>query len=192
MKSSRLIEYADGSAEVVDAIELYKIAESFAATYGLGGCKTLSEFVRMIDEEDPSVLNGFITANGIRTKAIQDETPSRPSKTYIPNTPESKGKKKEPDEVIKVSNRNTLTHFLKKWGANKDQIKDAIADIDSGKIKVSKNDYSHITSETLLDPNFDFDGTLKMMSEDTKNAVKINIGWDTLNKKQRESNGGRK
>ena len=71
------IPFPDGSIIKTDLEYLFSIADGMAAHYGIGRCKTFTEFVKMVDEEDPVIVAGLLNAANIRIKAMygldQDE-----------------------------------------------------------------------------------------------------------------------
>lgn len=171
------ITFADNTSAKANLKDLIEKSDFFAFNYGLGGCKTLSEFVDMINQEDPLLIEVLLRAATNRINA-------------------SNGKKDgmlEIDPTIsKISNvvateKNILIAFLRDMGADQKELNEAIKRIDSGQIQVPVHDYSWITSEKLLDPKFPIQEVLDQMKEDEKRSIKINVSADTLlGKKKRK------
>lgn len=171
-------QYADGSSETIDPSVLFEYADFIASNYGMGSNKTLSEFVKSVNNEDPLVLEGMMNAAANRLDRMYGDGKS--TNVRRNTTIDESLKQFEKTNNVKFHNeRDKLVSFLKQMGASSDAIKEAVKEVDSGKIKISENDYSWITPETLWSPDFDFKGTLKKMSEDIKNSIKINVSGVT-------------
>lgn len=170
------ISYADGSCERTDPTDLFERADLLLHVYGLGGCKSFTEFVDMVNEEDPFIINGLLTAAEKRVAEQNGSKVSRSNNHYNKKSYIKKEKTNSPDN---------LALFLKEMGANRQEIDETLAKAKSGKIEVPMNDYSYITPEVLNDPDFDFKGTLKQMSEDRKKSINFTVSDATLKAKEK-------
>ncbi len=168
-------EYADGSIELIDPAELFEYADVIASMYGMGSSKSLTEFVKRINEEDPLILTGMLNAASARLERTYGDGKNTTSHDINYGIEEAIAKT---DKSKMQNGRGKLVNFLRQMGATDDEIKEGIKKIETGKIKISENDYSWIKPETLNSPNFDFEGTLKKMSEDRKNSVKIEVSHE--------------
>ncbi len=178
--------YADGSTELVDLSELFEISDAFASMYGLGSSKNLTDFVQKVNNEDPLVIEGMMNAAAIRLeKQYGDGSKSVHRKIdYGIDETISNLDSQTKDKLQKT--KGQLVNFLRQMGTSDKEIKDGLSKIESGKIKVSENDYSWITPDILNSPNFDFEATLKKMSEDRKNSVQIKVSHEKYERKCKE------
>jgi hypothetical protein len=139
----------------------------------------------MINSEDPHILlemqkvakERIESTFGISHKDNPVSTTvkmlsAKPSKKTIPSTKKS----------TFGDSPESLNQFLIEFGVPKEQIREAVAKVKSGKIKLPSRDYSWITTEVISDPNFDIKGVLSQMSEDRKNSINFKVGLDTLQK----------
>ena len=169
------VRFADGSSFLVDPIELFEICDLFASMYGLGANKSLSEFVDMINKEDPVIVNGLMDAATIRLKATNGISDT--NKPTIPRIQDSIPVVNDNNDVKKVraSNQKVLTKFLREWGATDKEIKEAK---EKAKNVKGLRDFSWITPDILASDNFDIKTVLRQMKEDREKAVNINVSLD--------------
>lgn len=192
-----VIELPSGIRTRYELDEFYELIDYFAYRYGLGGCRSLEEFGKMINETDPAFLNLLFAAsqNNIRKEAGEDdEIPhgkiqnlESVAKTEL-NKIKSKSKRLFGDAKQTAQNAQSvksvpkMKSFLKSWGVSNEEMKAAERKLSEGKIEL--NDYSHIDKKTLLSMSpEEFRETLKSMSEDNKKSVNFNISMDTLRRK---------
>jgi hypothetical protein len=170
---------SSGEEIYFDWTELLKISDFFASMYGIGSCKSFSEFIGMINEEDPFIVFGLMEAASDRMKKMYG---SSSDEVQPEISPEISNKKVHTASPIKTSRATPqyLMQFLRDFGASSASLEEAQKKISQGKIRIPEGDYSWITSKTLSDPNFDFKGTLEKMSKDRKNALNIRVSMDTL------------
>jgi len=163
------------------------MADFYAATYGLGHHKTLTDFVEMINNEDPVVLTGLANAVHKRIKATYG------SKDNLPQNYNSGGEvgisstNKSPRENInkgKCDGVGYMSMFLKEWGATDQQIKEAKKKVENSNHKF--NDYSWLTPDKLTDPNLDIKEVFKMMNDDIKHGANIKVSLETRNARDKK------
>jgi len=174
------IKFADGEIyRDIDLSEFYEKVDFFASSYGLGSNRTLSDYAKMIDEEDPIVLYGLTRAALIRIRASH----GLETKDEIGDIFTSKTERYVEKENRGADNKGMLTRFLLDFGASKDEIK--LAEEKLKNMKVPEEDFSWITPEKLISPDFDFKGTLRRMNDCNKRSVNVNVSLDTLEKKRK-------
>lgn len=154
--------------------------------YGLGLNRSLSEFVDMINSEDPQILLELQKVAMERIKSSfgissKDNAASATVKMLSHGTTSKIGSKQS--KSVLGDSPESLNQFLIEFGVPKEEIKEAIAKVKSGKIKLPSRDYSWITSEVISDPNFDVKKVLSQMKEDKNNSINFRVGLDTLRKK---------
>jgi hypothetical protein len=174
------IELLDGSRAIIDLREFYEIIDGLAFNYGLGACKSFTEFAEMVNEEDPTLLLGLKMAMNKRIRMMNGETVIEEPSVY--RVIEDSG------STVSGNEKQKLVMFLHSFGCEKKELDEALAKIDSGKIKVPERDYNWITDDVLASSNFDLKGVLKQMREDIDNSVKINVSGETNFKTLKELN----
>lgn len=184
------ITFSDGEIRIVDSLELFEEVDFFASIYGLGANKNLSEFIKMIDNEDPLITENLKIAAVERIKAMHGIDDNSLRERGVENM---LGQSKSPNffnpSKGTVDNQETLIRFLLDFGATKEEIEQAKEKLK--KIKTIEEDFSWITPETLYSPEFDFRGTLARMNECSKRSVNINVSLDKLVQKMKAKKNGR-
>lgn len=146
-----IIELPDGTKAKVDLTDLLERSDLIASMYGLGGHRSLTDFVNMIDEEDPVILYGLMSIAAKRIKRMyggkdsEDQESKENMEQYVPNKHKWKPKSKmhkamenagapEAKTVDKkkhhwfdkskgtISNRKSMIHFLRTFGCPKDKM----------------------------------------------------------------------
>jgi len=168
------VKFGDGEEFYTDSITLFERADFIAFSYGLGNFRSLSDFVKMVDEEDPFILNNLIEAACIRIQASHGIENKRTQET-------------EDDEPIITNtgrikrigdSQEMLFCFLKDFGATEKEIGEAKEKLKN--IKVPEEDFSWITPEILASPDFDLKGVLARMNDCYKRSVNVNVSLDKL------------
>jgi len=191
------IEFPDGTVIKADVRDFYDIVDMFASNYGLGGCKTLKEFIEHIDEIDLNILIGLqgsiirrIEAMYGKKSSWKDHQIEGRKEMKVPEQFRPKQKNRivaGPQEKIFIGKESSKAElqkmgmFLKSWGAPYDKVNEAINQIKKGKIAIPDEDFSWITPEVLLHPNFDTRLVLKAMRKSREKSINFNVGRDTLN-----------
>jgi len=184
--------------DVGDLKELFEVADFFAERYGLGGCRSLEEFVRMVDETDPVVLNMLKSVAVDKNQREMDEIDSKkPSKSSPPSPPPKIGKSPPSRPVarsrtpaVKVGgedasvNRANMKRFLLSFGAQPRKLEAACGRLAGRKMEL--RDYSHIDSYILknMSPE-EFRKALRSISGDTKASENFEVSMETLMGKNR-------
>ena len=176
------IKFSDGEEFQTDSIVLFERADFLASNYGLGGFRSFSDFVKMVDEEDPFIMNGLIYSAFIRIQAshgIENErTKANDDDTEIITTT-SRRTKRDGDS------KEMLVRFLKDFGTSNEEMK--IVEEKLKNTKIPEEDFSWITPEILAGPDFDLKGTLSRMSDCYKRSVNVNVSLDTLERKKKKN-----
>ena len=190
-----VIKFSDGTEAHSDYTELLEKVDIILSMYGLGGHTSLADYVEMINQEDPVIVDGLIDAATKRIKAMYGD----------PDEPQSK-MAKAVNETVKIKPRKYSNHekkydtskggvqsiaamkmFLREWGATKQEIAEAEAKIKSGQIQISNEDFSWINPETLNSPEFDMDYALKRLKEEREKSINIKVSLSR--RLDREKNG---
>lgn len=169
----RLYEY--------DPIEFYRCVDVLASEYGLGGCRSLSEFAKMIDEEDPELINGLLFC-------MQDRNdPEAHKKEQWQNSSDRGGKGRTVrSKDGRLVNEADMSDFLANSGIPVKQIKEAKKRLAARKINIEEQQeredwiYENITSENLRDPKFDMKKAQAQLSAYFDNTEKFNISASTI------------
>ena len=162
----------DGSRGIIDFREFYEIVDILAFNYGIGACKSLTEFAEIINNEDPVLLNGLKKAIIKRVIIMNGGKVEDEPTTY--RVVEKSGKSR-----IVNDEKNKLVMFLTSFGADKKEIDEALIKINSGKIKIPERDYNWITDEVLCSKDFDLKGVMAQMREDENNSINIKVSAET-------------
>lgn len=189
---ANIVELPDGLKEKGDLKEFLEIVDFFASRYGLGGCRTIEEFVDMIDNTDPVLLkmlqavavkrhldewstdkNDFssdkyqhTTTSGIPYNKHNISKPSE-SKIYDFKKPESK-----------TAAQFNMKRFLYEWGVPKDKLDSAIGEINKGKIEFK--DFSWVNSRELSNmSNEEFKKLKSDISKDLSKTKQFKVSLNT-------------
>lgn len=185
----------DGESVAIDSFELFEKADYLAHQYGLGSHKTFTEFVNMVNNEDPFIINGLIYA---ASKRIRIENGEKVEEVYKDEEEEIIYTKSSKDSTIKSTKKpntgkdekSVLFEFLMNFGASDEELAEAKRKLDSGEIEIPEDDFSWITRETLMSPDFDLQGTLKKMRDYQNKSVNIKVSLDKMMAKAaRKKNG---
>lgn len=171
---NREIIFPDGSEAIADLNELFDYADLLAYHYGIGACKSFTQYVSMVNEEDPVVIRHLIESANRRQEQMYGK------KGVAPRiTPPDVGFKNSKDTVKFAPEQGVLIDFLKFMGVDKKDLGEALTKIKQGKIKTSGTDYSWITSDKLSSPGFDVMAVLAQMKEDEKNSINFKVSEAT-------------
>ena len=189
------VPFADGTTMKGDPGFIFYVADIIASEYGLGGHKSLSGFIKMIDEADPVVIDGFMTYIAKRHQAQNSDEKEKPEnfdkEEYIEN--DDKLEKSNSLEEVAVPNSvdNTVVkEMLFRFGVKKADLKSAMDKVDERKIATLK-DYSYLSDGKNLEnmPEEEFRKVLASLKEERKGSVNFNVSIETLMNKEREQLG---
>lgn len=177
-----LVEFADGEKFLTDSAVLFERADFIAFSYGLGNFRSLTDFVKMINEEDPFILENLVEAACDRIQAshgIEKEKAVESEDDVDQHTISYTGKVKR-----SVDSKPMLISFLRDFGATEEEIKEAEEKLKN--IKAPEEDFSWITPKILTSPDFDFKGVLSRMNDCYKRSVNVNVSLDKLERKRKK------
>jgi len=164
-----------------DPIDFYRQVDIFASEYGLGGCRSLTEFAKMIDEEDPELINGLLFVMQERNDPESYKREDWQSSTN--NGSKARTVRSKDGRLV---NEADMTDFLANSGIPVKQIKEAKKRLAERKINTEEQQeredwiYSNITSENLRDPNFNMKEAQAKLSAYFDNTEKFNISASTI------------
>lgn len=153
--------------------ETARLVHFFASTYGLGGCRSITEFWDMVDREDPVKLELLkIVAHDMDKEQYEDDTkPSSHRNTQTSST------RSTPDAVDVVSDIE-MADFLHKMGVPPKDIENAIQK--NKKRTIVNTDLSDITTERLAEKDFDLKEALVRINKRQAQSVNFQVSWKTL------------
>lgn len=164
-----------------DPLEFYRQVDIFASEYGLGGCRSLTEFAKMIDEEDPELINGLMFAMQERND------PEAYKKEQWESNAKSGGTRRSVrSKDGRLVNEADMSEFLANSGIPVKEIKEAKKRLAARKINIEEQQeredwiYKNITPENLQDPNFDMKKAQAELSAYFDNTEKFNISASTI------------
>lgn len=184
--------------DVSDLKELFEVADFFAERYGLGGCRSLEEFVQMVNETDPVVLNMLrsvaIDKNQRELDEINSKTPKRGTmpKTDVKDVkpPQPKQTSRIRTSTVRVKGANSgisranMKRFLISFGAPTDELDKACTRLDGRKMEL--RDYGWIDSYALKTMSKEeFREALKNISSDIKASENFEVSDETLRARYR-------
>ena len=163
-----------------DLYEHAKLVDFFASNYGLGGCKSLTEFWKMIDEEDPEKLDLLRIAINARVLAqsgdVDEEGYKRAKQIARPRVAKKTNFSKE---ARVVSDENVMAEFLIHMGSDQKDVDEAL--VKCKKRKINKQvDLRDINSENLCKEDFDLKDALNRVNEANKGAGNFQVSIHTL------------
>jgi hypothetical protein len=154
--------FVDDSSEAValfyDPIEFYEVADLIASEYGIGGCRSLSEFANMINKEDPVVVSGFLYAIESRRLKEAESIEDTKGKKRKKATGESKSYVARDAAMV---NDSDMGDFLANSGIPQSKIREARERLKNRKITAEEEReffnwlHSEVTTEKLKQPGFD-------------------------------------
>ena len=162
-----------------DPCEHFRTVDRFAVEYGLGGCRSFTEFSNMIDQEDPVIIEGLLYAMKMR----YDEEAEPVNDKSTSGIPQNNGSSTFRN---KWGHDSDMTDFLLNSGMDPQAVKDAKARLKDRKISNKEEQdyyewlYSAVTPETIRDPKFNLKEVLARISEHDKNSEKFIISASTI------------
>jgi hypothetical protein len=174
------ITLSDNTTVSFNPLTFYETVDFFASRYSLGGCKSLEEFIDMINNTDPEVINLLLRASNVNEER---KWGSNKNNTFD-NKNRSKSKFNNPIRQERfVNGVGAMSDFLKSCGVNKEEINKGIDEIDSRKIEFE--DYSWVNSNNLKEMSEDeFKQLLSKISEENKKCVNFKITLESIERKQ--------
>jgi hypothetical protein len=176
------IIFADGTKAQSSFDELFERADFLASIYGMGGCKSLTEYINMVDQEDPIMVAGLISA---ASKRIKEMYSTDGNKTTIKSSNKCVGMKNGKAEV--VDGFDSMLGFLSQMGATDEEVAELRKQKKEGKIKPVDTDYSWITSEEISKPDFPIKDVLRQIAKDREKCVNVDVSEDKRQAKLRRS-----
>lgn len=182
-----------------DLKELYEVADFFAERYGLGGCKSLEEFVEMINSTDPVTINMFKAISVEKNQRELDEINSKkPKDDGRPQIPSKTGRLPQTSHlghartpVIKADSGNTgvnranMKRFLLSFGASPQELTSACVRLDGRKMEL--RDYGNVDSYALKNmPKDEFRKLMRNISADIKASENFEVSDETLRARKRK------
>jgi hypothetical protein len=179
-----LVEAADPKPVIeFDPLEFYALVDLFAKEYGLGACRSLTEFSQMIDNEDPALLDGLLYSMRKRYEAEAGDSDSEPPT----GTREAFNRRTGSSTFRNAWGHDSdMTDFLVNSGMDPQAVKEAKARLKERKINTKEEQeyhqwlYSTVTPESIRDPNFNLKEALEKISAHNKNTEKFNISASTI------------
>jgi len=177
-----------------DYVEFCGTVDVLAHEYGLGGCRSLTEYANMIDGEDLQLVEGLLFAIQRRYRAQSGETD-------LPEIDNKEDYEKHVRKMATAKSACTSKSFKNKWGYDSD-MKDFLLNSGIGKKEVGEateklksrqinkqeqNEfhdwlYKNVTPEKLRDPDFDLRGTYDKIRSHFDKCENFNISAVTINK----------
>lgn len=158
-----------------DLFEHARLVDAFASRYGLGGCKSLTEFWEMINEEDPLIVQLLEIAayvnneESVGKEKFDLDDDSQTYETSYETTHSSSDKY--------VNNDNIMAEFLMNMGADHKEVTEALKNSTNRKNSV---DIGDITDKNLRDPNFDLEDAIKRLDTRFKNSKEFEVSSRTI------------
>jgi len=158
-------------------MQVIQKASFIASEVGLGGCRSITEFINMVDNEDPAVLDLFVfylskkkaQEAGVELEDINQEQESEVGVPTIREMIKAKNKRKYDDSKV-------LESLLLDNGITREQILKSKEEISSREIKIPQQRlYSSVTSADLMSEDFKFEEAMKQINEDMKNSKTFKI-----------------
>lgn len=181
-----------------DPVEVYGVVDLFASQYGLGGCRSLTEFAEMINNEDPEVIEGLQFAMYARhKKEVGEDAPE------LSDTPERMKAKARSGVAHKGNARSQ--RFSMPWGHDSEMGDFLInlGGVDHKKVREAKNKlanrqiskkeekekeeffdwlYENVTPEKLRSNDFDLKGAYAKIKKYQDTLQQFNISASTIAK----------
>ena len=177
------VPFSDSTVKKGDPGFIYYISDVIASEYGLGGCKTLQEFVDMVDSTDPVLLDGLLAYMAKRNQEQSQDGKHPPEEIdkeeYIDDS-------KTGMEESQNKNNTVVKEMLFRFGVSKDDLNSALEKIDKRKINTLK-DYTWLNKQNNLEnlSDVEFREVLKSMRKDKANSVNFKVSMESLMERER-------
>ncbi len=187
--TDNLFSLSGESKEFGNLYELYQVADLFMSQYGMGGCRSIEEYVAMVNQTDPVAVNMLRTAMLERLKQQNSAEPVQP-RTYAPLEEETSPEYKPvftyipppPSKADLKANRHNMAMFLREWGADTGEIKATLSELDDRKMTLT--DYSWVDRHSLeAMPQEKFKELLKQMGEERIKSKNFVVSLNTMAQK---------
>lgn len=189
LEEEKYIESINASSEAfIDfgtekiSTDLYEMAESvdfFMRQYGMGGCRSFSEFWNMVDSEDPVKLMLLrIAAN----ERIRKENGDNSSRSYTSSSSVNKSHKNKYKASRTVDNDDIMRNFLIDMGADRNKVEAAVKSKNQ-KIKYH-DDMSDINRDNLFSSDFDFKGGIERINKAVSHTKVFEVSSATMTEAQ--------
>lgn len=177
------VEIGKGVTAKTDTFSLFKEAHILAKNYGMGGCRSFTEFIDMVDNESPctiDVLLAIITeesrvSSGFRPKKVKRNIEVNPINvnSYLKETAHK--------EIV---DRDQFGAFLMNHGVSMSKVMEAQKAFDDGKLTSPTDKFEDITPDRVYDPNFDLRAALKRLKKVKEESINFNIRTGSFGKKK--------
>jgi hypothetical protein len=147
-----------------------------AQVFGMGQCRTISEFIQMIDDEDPLVIQTCMMAIvniNRRMWGDNDDKPGRPPSDRQNNVAGKPSTK--PARRVPAGSDSDLSEFILAHGKNRAEVIEWKKKVQEGKIKIPDTDFSHLTKENVMSDDFNLKAELKRMDEHRKRTKNFTL-----------------
>jgi len=178
----------DGKLVFADRFALLSECHIFMKKYGMGGCKSFSEYVDMVDNEDPVILD---TLRALITEDNRCEAGFTPREISI-GTEEYM----ETSQEINVENTNSninkkddydIAHspvmgFISNFGSTYEETKRLMEEKKEQVGGFSDDRFTDVTSDSITHPDFDLKSVLARMKDAIDRSHNIKITPEMWNK----------
>lgn len=171
-----------------DLYEIAQLVDIFMHQYGLGGCRSFSEFWDMVDNEDPVKIRLLQIALNERIKRENGED----TEDYKSRHGSAKHSVKASNNTSVVDSDDTMSRFLMDMGADNKEVESAVKS-QNQKIKYY-DDMSDINRDSLFSPDFDFNETMNRLNKAMSHTKVFKVSSATMMEAQsgtRKSNNNK-
>lgn len=177
-----------------DYFELVQTSALIAKVCGMGGCRSLTEFVDMINNEDPALLNSMQVAISFMLRRMYGDAKYDKKGRELPNTERMFGDLAEQTKasgniVLPAQNRvgyaaeqTDLMNIIKHHGVSASKLCEIKKKISQGEIQVSNREFGDLTGQQLASMSKDkFEELLNNMNDHVKHSVNFKLDMSNFN-----------
>ena len=170
----------NGKFIYADRFTLIRECHILMKKYGMGGCRTFTEFIEMVNQEDPAVINTLIA---LITEDNRAEAGFKPREIILDHdtygdqsfTPRVKNIEYDaPEDDIAHSQ---IMGLMSNFGGTYSEMKKRLEDHQE-KYGINVDSFEDVNSETIHDPNFDLKSVKQRLQKAKDQALNIRITPD--------------
>jgi hypothetical protein len=174
----------------VERYDLIQRSVAIAATMGMGGCKTLSEFVDMVDSEDPSLIESIMFAIGCMQRRMyadpkKDKSMFGDAAIAAQNAQPAAttGQQLHTSNAF-VTVQPSMSQFdlmIAQHGYSKQSIDEARAKVMNGEIKLPYIDVDNVKNRLATMSHEEFENLRTQLIEYSKKAPNFKLNYGKWN-----------
>lgn len=168
----------NGRFVYADRFTLIREAHSLMKNYGMGGCKSFTEYVEMVNQEDPVIIDTLLA---IQTEDARCEAGFKPREINLGDDLFEPVERVKSIDIKKFSEKSAdiaqspvmglISNFGSSYGETQKMIEDRRTEVGG----FSKDTFDDITTDSINEPGFDLKSALERLKDAKKRSLNIEI-----------------